>query len=233
MIKIENLTYRYRGGIVALDGVDVDFPPGTISAVLGESGSGKTTMLMCLGQFQRPHKGRITLDGTNIFSIPEDQYRRRVGIVFQKLHLFPHLTVLQNMTLAKVHGLREDKASAEAEAMETLERLGIDQLARSYPAQISGGQAQRAAIARGLLLKPEYMLLDEPTSALDANTTDEFAEWLVSLKDRTNFVIVTHDILFARRVATTGVYLSGGKVLDSGEVDTIIQHVRAGEVVEA
>jgi len=114
---------------------------------------------------------------------------------------------------------------ADAEAMAMLERLSIENLADAYPGQISGGQAQRAAIARGLVLHPEYMLLDEPTSALDANTTDEFAQWLIELRDKTNFIIVTHDVLFARKVASRGVYLSNGRIADSGTVDTIIDHV--------
>ncbi|HAU37507.1 MAG TPA: hypothetical protein DCX07_07280 [Phycisphaerales bacterium] len=233
MIRIEDVSYEYASGKRAIDGVTLEFRPGTISAVLGESGSGKTTMLMCLGRFLRPQRGAITLDGKDVFELPEAEFRRKVGIVFQKLYLFPHLTVLENMVLAPVHALSRPSGDARHEAMEMLDRLGIADIAASYPAQVSGGQAQRAAIARGLLLRPEYMLLDEPTSALDANTTDAFAEWLADLKDVTNFVIVTHDILFARKLASDGVYLSGGKVLDSGRVDDMIRHVRAGQLVEA
>ncbi|MFW5870172.1 MAG: ABC transporter permease subunit, partial [Candidatus Sumerlaeota bacterium] len=173
-----------------------------------------------------------------IISVPEIisqaqpiiEFRRKVGFVFQGLHLFPHMTVLENLTLAPRKALEMDDADAEEQAREVLEHLSIDDLADSYPAQISGGQAQRAAIARGLVLKPEYMLLDEPTSALDAKTSDEFAKWLVTLKSDTHFVIVTHDTLFAERVATHGVYLSQGEVMDTGKVDTIIDHVRAGSV---
>ncbi len=231
MIKIQSVSYKYRGGVRALQEVDLEFPPGTISAVLGESGSGKTTLLMCLGRFRKPQKGTIELDGQSIYKLDEQEYRRRVGIVFQRLYLFPHMTVRENMTLAPVEVLAENKAEAKTRAGEMLERLGIAELAESYPAQISGGQAQRAAIARGLMLRPEYMLLDEPTSALDANTTDEFAAWLEEISSETNFVIVTHDILFAQKVASQGVYLSGGKVLDAGSIDTIIHHVRAGELV--
>ncbi len=233
MIEIKSVSYEYPdGNAIALDDVTVQFPRGTISAVLGESGSGKTTLLMCLGQFQRPNRGTILLDGSDIFAIPESTYRKKVGIVFQKLYLFPHLTILRNMMMAPLHVQHADEKSVRDEAMAILSRLGIADLAESYPNQISGGQAQRAAIARGLLLKPDYMLLDEPTSALDANTTDEFAKWLVSLRDATNFIIVTHDILFAEKAANTGVYLSGGKVLDSGDLSTIIKHVRAGVVTE-
>jgi ABC-type polar amino acid transport system ATPase subunit len=233
MIELNNVSYAYDNGTVALDGVTVQFPRGTISAVLGESGSGKTTLLMCLGQFKKPHQGTIRLDDDDIYDIPEKTYRKKVGIVFQKLYLFPHLTILRNMMMAPMHVHQAAEKTVRDEAMTILARLGIADLADSYPNQISGGQAQRAAIARGLLLKPDYMLLDEPTSALDANTTDEFAKWLTSLRDATNFIIVTHDILFAETAANTGVYLSGGKVLDSGDVSTIIKHVRAGVVTEA
>ncbi|MFW6061228.1 MAG: ATP-binding cassette domain-containing protein [Planctomycetota bacterium] len=231
MIKVENVSYCYTDGTQALDTISVEFPPGTISAVLGESGSGKTTMLMCLGQFLRPTEGQITYDGVDIFEIPEREFRQKLGIVFQKLYLFPHLSVLDNMTLATVHGRGIKRREAEREAHEMLDRLGIAELGKSYPNQISGGQAQRAAIARGLMLRPEYMLLDEPTSALDANTTDEFSNWLRELGGETNFIIVTHDILFARQTASQGVYLSNGQVLDCGQVDNIIAHVQQGELV--
>ena len=234
MIELRNVGFRYGGasGAAALDDVSITFPKGTVSAVLGESGSGKTTLLMCLGRFRRPQKGRILLDDKSIYDFDEVEYRRRVGIVFQRLYLFPHKTVLENMTLAPVEVLKLGRDQATRQAHDMLDRLGIAHIADSYPAAISGGQAQRAAIARGLMLKPEYMLLDEPTSALDANTTDEFAAWLDEIRSETNFIIVTHDILFAEKVASQGVYLSGGRVLDAGPVDTIIQHVRAGQLVQ-
>ena len=231
MIKVKNVSYRYHTGIEALRDVSVEFPRGTISAVLGESGSGKTTLLMCMGHFLKPEQGTITFDGVDIYDMPEHQFRRKVGIVFQQLYLFPHLTVLENLTLAPVHalGLKED--DAKNEALSILEHLSICGIADSYPSQVSGGQAQRAAIARALLLKPDYVLLDEPTSALDANTTDEFGAWLRDLREDANFIIVTHDIIFAESAATEGVYLSGGEILDSGSIDKIINNVRAGEVV--
>jgi ABC-type polar amino acid transport system ATPase subunit len=233
MIQVKNVSYRYPRGTVALDDVTISFKPEHIFAVLGESGSGKTTLLKCIGRFLRPQKGAIVYDGTSIYEMPNAEFRSTVGIVFQQLYLFPHLTVLGNMTLALRKVLGRSAAEADAEARAMLERLGIDELADSYPAQISGGQAQRAAIARGLVLQPAYMLLDEPTSALDANTTDDFAAWLVELKASTHFVIVTHDILFAHKVATQGVYLSEGRVLDTGSIDQILEHVRAGGLAKA
>lgn len=230
MIQVKNVSYRYPRGTVALDDVTIDFRPEHIFAVLGESGSGKTTLLKCIGRFLRPQEGAIVYDGTSICEMPNAEFRNAIGIVFQQLYLFPHLTVLGNMTLALRKVLGRDAAQADAQARAMLERLGIDELADSYPAEISGGQAQRAAIARGLVLQPAYMLLDEPTSALDVNTTDDFAAWLVELKSTTQFVIVTHDILFARKVATQGVYLSEGRVLDTGSIEHIIEHLHIGSV---
>jgi ABC-type polar amino acid transport system ATPase subunit len=226
MLKVQNISYSYDEKNAALEDVSFDFAVEEIFAILGESGSGKTTLLRLLGRFLEPQTGSITYDGTDIREIPEPVFRKSLGIVFQQLHLFPHLTVQENMTLALRKVRRRDSDAADREALEMLERLSIDNLAGSYPAQISGGQAQRAAIARGLVLSPEYMLLDEPTSALDANTTDDFAEWLCELRDKTNFIIVTHDVLFARKVASRGVYLSNGRILDSGKIETIIDHVR-------
>lgn len=232
MISIEHVEFTYSDGTKALENICVEFPEDTISAILGESGSGKTTLLMCLSQFSKPQKGNINYQGRSIYDIPEKEFRQIMGVVFQKLYLFPHFTVLQNMLLAPRLAYRRDYKVIRDEAQTILERLGISEIAESYPSQISGGQAQRAAIARALLLKPKYMLLDEPTSALDANTTDEFADWLLHLKDQTNFIIVTHDILFARKVACQGVYLSEGKVQDAGDIENIITHVKAGELQE-
>lgn len=227
MIEAQKICYQYPGGEdAALQDVSVSFPRDSISAIIGESGSGKTTMMMCLGQFIRPQQGRILYDGTDIFDIPENEYRKKLGMVFQRLYLFPHLTVLENMILAVVHTGAEEHKTAEVEAEQMLTRLGIGDILERYPSQISGGQAQRAAIARGLLLKPDYMLLDEPTSALDARTTDDFASWLRKLKNQTNFIIVTHDILFAKKVSDRGVCLMNGKIAGEGPIEEVIKHLR-------
>ncbi len=230
MIEIDGLGFTYPDGTVALADIDLTFDADDAFAVLGESGSGKTTLLRCMGRFLSPTVGSIHIDGEDIAAMDEPTFRSTVGLVFQQQYLFPHLDVLGNMTLAlrEVQGV--DKHTADKRALGTLDRLGIADLAGSYPAQISGGQGQRVAIARGLVLEPLFMLLDEPTSALDANTTDEFAAWLRELRDRTRFVIVTHDTLFAAKVAPRGVYLSNGRIADTGKIDTIIAHVRAGEV---
>jgi len=226
---MKDITYEYSTGVKALNNVNAEFPKGTISAVLGESGSGKTTLLLNLGKFLKPDKGEIFFNGINIEEITELEFRKSIGIVFQKLYLFPHLTVLQNMTLAPVKVFNANLDEVKVEAKQMLERLGIPNIEHNYPTQISGGQAQRAAIARSLMLHPEYLLLDEPTSALDINTTEEFAYWLLELKEETNFVIVTHDVLFARQVATNCIYLTEGEVIVSGSMDVIIQHINIGE----
>ncbi len=230
MIEAQNITFRYPGAeTAALSEVSVEFPRDAISAIVGESGSGKTTLMMCLGRFIRPAQGQALYDRTDVFDIPEHAFRQRLGMVFQKLYLFPHLTVLENMTLAMRHAFGRDRRETDQEAEAMLERLGIAEILDRYPSQISGGQAQRAAIARGLLLRPDYMLLDEPTSALDARTTDAFAEWLRSLKDQTNFIVVTHDILFARRAADRGVCLMNGQIASEGPIEEALSRLHLNE----
>lgn len=225
MLRLEKVSYTYPTGTVALKNVEVEFPEKQILGILGESGSGKTTLLKCIGKFLKPQRGRITLDGRDIAEIDEVEMRRAVGIVFQELFLFPHLTVLGNMTLALRKVLKQEKIRAEEEARAMLGRLGIGHLEESFPSQISRGQAQRAAIARALILKPKYLLLDEPTSALDINTADEFGRWLVELKQYTTFVIVTHDIRFAGKVVTSGVVFSRGEVRLEGGIEDLVHDI--------
>jgi ABC-type polar amino acid transport system ATPase subunit len=221
MLSIKNLRKVYSDGTVGVDGVSVDIPREHIFAILGTSGAGKTTLLQCLGRFLEPTSGSIELNGRNIAQVPMRDFRRQLGIVFQQLHLFPHLTILENLTLAptKVYGLSQSEANEKANA--ALSQLGIAQLAQSYPAAISGGQAQRVAIARALVLEPDYLLLDEPTSALDINTTREFADWLVQLKGRTTFIIVTHDLPFAKQTAQHAILMEQGKIAVRGTVDEV------------
>jgi ABC-type polar amino acid transport system ATPase subunit len=176
-----------------------------------------------MARFLSPLKGAILLDGKNIFEMNEVEFRKQLGVVFQGLNLFPHMTVLQNLMLAPQRVQGCSKAKARIDAMEMLERLKISELARNYPAQISGGEAQRAAIARGLMLHPQFMLLDEPTSALDARTTSNFTEWLLELQSDTTFIIVTHDIPFAQNTAQKGVFMNNGKVIEQGKIIDILK----------
>lgn len=222
MLKTVDLDYTYPDGTQALEKVSIKLPKEHILGILGKSGSGKTTLLKCIGRFLEPQFGKVLLHDENIYTMYEKKLRQSIGIVFQNLYLFPHLTVLENMTLALTKVLGKDEKEANQESMKTLERLGIEEIYDNYPSQISGGQAQRVAIARGLVLKPEYLLLDEPTAALDINTADEFGRWLLDLKEETTFVIVTHDVLFVRKIATEGVLIEEGKVLATGKIEKII-----------
>jgi len=199
----------------------MQLPRERIVAILGESGSGKTTLLNCIGRFLHPQKGRILADGADIATVNEVAFRHLVGVVFQRLHLFPHLSVLENLMLAPIQVLNQREADTQAEALAMLERLSIAELSEAYPANISGGQAQRVAIARSLMLKPEYLLLDEPTAALDVQTTGDFVQWLLELMSDTTFVVVTHDLPFARAVASHGVLLEAGRIVRNGTVDEL------------
>jgi polar amino acid transport system ATP-binding protein len=228
MLEVERVTFAYDGGPLVLDGVSLQFPVGTISALMGESGSGKTTLLMCLGRFLEPREGTIRLDGEDIENVAESELRRRLGVVFQDLDLFPHLDVSRNLALAPEKVMGMERASAKRRADGMLERLGIPEIAKRYPSGISGGQAQRVAIARALMLEPEYLLLDEPTAALDINTTDDFARWLARLREMTTFVVVTHDVRFAANVASGGVLLDGGIVRSQGPLDEIVAEIENG-----
>ena len=225
MIEVKNVAYTYADGTKAVDDVSMTFPEQGIFAVMGLSGSGKTTLLNCIARFLFPQQGAILLDGQDIQAMQEKDFRQQVGVVFQHLNLFPHLNVLENMMLALERVQGRSKSEAKAEAMEILERLKIAELAESYPAQISGGQAQRVAIARGLALKPKFMLLDEPTSALDAATTSDFAQWLRELQEFTSFIIVTHDLPFAEQSAEQGVFMAQGKVQEQGRLQEVLQNI--------
>ncbi len=228
MIEVKNLSYTYGDGTQALHNINVSFPEEHIFAVTGMSGSGKTTLLNCLARFIRPQKGSITLDDTDINSMDEPTFRASIGVVFQKLNLFPHMTVLENLSLAPSRLRKGSKKEIIRDALEMLIRLDIRDLADSYPSQISGGQAQRVAIARGLMLKPKVMLLDEPTSALDAKTSQEFSIWLRELRSDTGFIIVTHDLPFAEITASKGMFMSEGKIVKSGAIQEVLSHIDGG-----
>lgn len=229
MLKIRNLTYTYPQGATALSDINMELPREHILAILGRSGSGKTTLLKCIGRFLKPKQGDITLDDQSIYKMERKKLRHLIGIVFQQLYLFPHLTILENMCLAPVKVLERKESSVKKEAKEMLNKLGIKDLADRYPSQISGGQAQRAAIARALIMKPQYLLLDEPTSALDLNTSKELGEWLLELKAETTFVVVTHDVLFTKNIANSGFLLSEGKLKTKGSMEHIVDKLDLGD----
>jgi len=226
MIKVKNLSYTYGDGTQALKDISVSFPEEHIFAIMGLSGSGKTTLLNCIAGFLKAQKGEIFWDNTNLLDMKEQDFRALLGVIFQSLNLFPHMTVLENMILAPCRLQGYSQYNAKLKALDMLERLEIIELADNYPSQVSGGQAQRVAIARGLMLKPKVMLLDEPTSALDVKITEEFSHWLRELKSDTSFIIVTHDLPFAENVAKNGIFMADGQIQDSGRIYEILSHLR-------
>ena len=233
LIQVENLRKYYKGGeIKALDGVNADIRKGKVVVVIGPSGSGKSTFLRCLNLLEVPTSGTIRLDGADITDPKNDinLYRQKMGMVFQHFNLFPHMTILKNMTLAPVKLLHRSQAEAERKAMELLTRVGLADRAGSYPSQLSGGQKQRVAIVRALMMGPEVMLFDEPTSALDPEMVGEVLEVMRDLaKDGMTMVVVTHEMGFAREVANHVMFMADGKLLEEGspeEIFTNPQHPR-------
>jgi ABC-type polar amino acid transport system ATPase subunit len=226
MIKVDDLNFTYPDGTEVLKKVSLELSfeqDEHITAIVGRSGSGKTTLLQCLARFLIPKQGCIEINGIAMHTMTEAQFRSKVGVVFQHLNLFPHLTVLDNLTVAPVRVAGITEKQAEQEAYEMLERVDVADQADSYPAQLSGGQAQRVAIARALLMKPDFLLLDEPTSALDINTTNALAKLLQSLGGSTNFIIVTHDISFVHEVAHRAVLIRDGQVITHDTVENVME----------
>lgn len=221
MIKVEGL-YKSYGNLDVLKGISTSIHAGEVVAIIGPSGSGKSTFLRCMNLLETPTSGRIWLDGqeitdkkTNIMKV-----RQNVGMVFQHFHLFPHKTVLQNLTYApiKVKGLT--KMKAETIALELLERVGLDEKAHEYPTRLSGGQKQRVAIARALAMQPKIMLFDEPTSALDPKMVKEVLEVMKSLAHTgMTMAIVTHEMGFAREVADRILFLDDGMLAEDAPPD--------------
>ena len=230
LIQVENLQKYYKGGeIKALDGVNADIRRGKVVVVIGPSGSGKSTFLRCLNLLEIPTGGTIRLDGTDITDPKNDinLYRQKMGMVFQHFNLFPHMTILKNMTLAPVKLLHRSQAEAEKKAMELLARVGLADRANSYPSQLSGGQKQRVAIVRALMMEPEVMLFDEPTSALDPELVGEVLEVMRDLaKDGMTMVVVTHEMGFAKEVANHVMFMADGKLLEEGSPEEIFSHPR-------
>ena len=225
MIKIRNLHKRY-GSNEILKGIDLDVEKSEVVVVIGPSGSGKSTLLRCVNYLEVPSDGMITIDGLDITrKVDINTIRAEVGMVFQHFNLFPHMTVLQNITLApiKVRGKSEDEAKTIA--LDLLERVGLKEKADSYPAQLSGGQQQRVAIARALAMQPKIMLFDEPTSALDPEMVKEVLDVMKRLAESgMTMMVVTHEMGFAREVANRVIFVDGGKILEMGTPDEVFSH---------
>ena len=218
LIQVTDLKKYYnKGAIKALDGVTVDINRGDVMVVIGPSGCGKSTFLRCLNRLEIPTGGSIKFEGVEVDDDHIDSVRQKMGMVFQHFNLFPHMTILDNMTLAPIQVKHMDKAEAEAKAQKLLERVGLGDRADAYPIQLSGGQKQRIAIVRALMMEPEVMLFDEPTSALDPEMVGEVLEVMKELaQEGMTMVVVTHEMGFAREVADRVVFMADGKILEEG-----------------
>ena len=218
-IHVENLQKHYKGEIHALDGVDCDISKGEVVVIIGPSGSGKSTFLRSLNLMEFPSGGNIYVDGADILAKDAnvDLHRQKMCMVFQHFNLFPHMTVLRNMTLAPMKLLNKTKEEAEAKAKVLLERVGLANRADAYPSQLSGGQKQRIAIVRALMMEPEVMLFDEPTSALDPEMVGEVLEVMKELANEgMTMVVVTHEMGFAREVGNRVLFMDEGKIVEQG-----------------
>ena len=225
LIEVKNLKKYYNGGEVkALDGISVDICKGDVIAVIGPSGGGKSTFLRSLNLLERPTSGSILFDGVDITGKKVDLplHRQKMGMVFQHFNLFPHKTILQNLTMAPVRIKKMPKAEAEEKAMALLQRVGLADRADAYPAQLSGGQKQRVAIVRALAMEPEVMLFDEPTSALDPEMVGEVLEVMRELAvGGMTMVVVTHEMGFAREVGSRVLFIDNGKLCEEGTPEAI------------
>ena len=225
IIEAKDLKKYYNGdSIKALDGVSASIQQGEVVVVIGPSGSGKSTFLRCLNLLEIPTSGQVLFEGADITDKNADinLHRQKMGMVFQHFNLFPHMTILKNMTLAPMKLLKKPQKEAEEQAMALLERVGLADRAKAYPSQLSGGQKQRIAIVRALCMDPEVMLFDEPTSALDPEMVGEVLEVMKELaRDGMTMVVVTHEMGFAKEVADRVIFMADGKIVEEGTPDEI------------
>ena len=228
LISVKHLVKEYNHGTVhALDGCDLDIHKGEVVAIIGPSGSGKSTLLRSLNMLEEPTSGAIFFDGVDLAdkSVDINLHRQKMGMVFQHFNLFPHKTVLQNITLAPVTLKKKTPAEAETQARTLLERIGLSDKANEYPNMLSGGQKQRIAIVRALAMDPEVMLFDEPTSALDPEMVGEVLDLMRDLaKDGMTMAVVTHEMGFAREVADRVVFMADGRILEEGAPADLFDH---------
>lgn len=223
MITVSNLCKSF-GGLEVLKGVNVEIDKGDVICVIGPSGSGKSTFLRCLNLLETPTSGSILFEGDELTDkkIDLNRHRQKMGMVFQQFNLFPHMTVLDNLTCAPIMLKKTPKAEAEKKAMELLARVGLADRADAWPNQLSGGQKQRVAIVRALCMEPDVMLFDEPTSALDPEMVGEVLDVMKELaKSGMTMVVVTHEIGFAREVASRVLFLDNGVIAEEGTPDEI------------
>ena len=238
LIQVRNLNKHYNHGTLhALDGVSVDINKGDVMVVIGPSGSGKSTLLRSLNLMEEPTDGEVIFHNIDITKksfinkhgkkekVDINLHRQKMGMVFQHFNLFPHKTILQNMTLAPIKVLNMRKAEAEAKALALLKRVGLQDRADAYPIQLSGGQKQRVAIVRALMMEPEVMLFDEPTSALDPEMVGEVLEVMKELaREGMTMVVVTHEMGFAREVGNRVLFMDAGQIVEEGSPEEIFDH---------
>ena len=237
LIQVTELQKHFKGGkqtqddkIRALDGVSAQIHRGEVVVVIGPSGSGKSTFLRCLNLLELPTGGQILFDGADITdkNCNINLHRQKMGMVFQHFNLFPHMTILKNMTIAPMQLLHKSKEDAEKTAKELLARVGLADRASAYPSQLSGGQKQRVAIVRALAMQPEVMLFDEPTSALDPEMVGEVLEVMKELANSgMTMVVVTHEMGFAREVADRVLFMADGKLVEEGTPEEIFSHPKS------
>lgn len=231
LIKVEALQKYYNGGAIkALDGINTEIKQGEVVVVIGPSGSGKSTFLRCLNLLEVPTGGNIYFEGVDITDEKTNIniHRQKMGMVFQHFNLFPHMTILKNMTIAPMKLRGKSEAEAKEMAMQLLKRVGLEDRAGAYPSQLSGGQKQRIAIVRALCMEPEVMLFDEPTSALDPEMVGEVLEVMKQLAhENMTMVVVTHEMGFAREVGSRVMFMADGRQVEEGTPGEIFDHPKS------
>ena len=224
MIEIKGLCKSF-GDHEVLKGIDQNVEEGEVLCIVGPSGSGKSTMLRCINRLEEPSGGEIRIDGELVTEKNVDAMRTKMGMVFQSFNLFPHKSVLENLTIGPINVKKADKKKSEEKGLALLERVGLAEKANEYPRNLSGGQQQRVAIARALAMDPEVMLFDEPTSALDPEMVGEVLDVMKSLaKDGMTMVVVTHEMGFAKEVADKVIFMDGGYIVEQGTPDEVLNH---------
>jgi len=232
VISVKGLCKSF-GDIEVLKGIDIDINKGDVVCVIGPSGGGKSTFLRCLNLLEKPTDGSIIFDGQDLTypSVDLNKHRQKMGMVFQHFNLFPHMSVLDNMTIAPQLVLKTPKNEAESKAEALLERVGLSDKANEYPSRLSGGQKQRVAIVRALCMNPDVMLFDEPTSALDPEMVGEVLHVMKELaRDGMTMVIVTHEMGFAREVANRVVFIDGGVIAEEGSPEQIFENPKSARL---
>lgn len=224
MIEIKGLKKSFDD-LHVLKGIDQNVEEGEVLCIVGPSGSGKSTMLRCINRLEEPTDGEIYIDGEQVTESNVDQMRTKMGMVFQSFNLFPHKSVIENLTIGPVNVKGEKEANAREKALKLLERVGLAEKADEYPRNLSGGQQQRVAIARALAMDPEVMLFDEPTSALDPEMVGEVLDVMKDLaKEGMTMIVVTHEMGFAKEVASKVIFMDGGVIVEEGTPDAVLNH---------